>query len=262
MRECLFRKSMVIAIILLFIGMCVIPSTGLILDKESHIPIIRNNSSDNIMKSKNLLDYLRMPFPGIYTFFICYSIDISGEGYAEIEELGPFSLINWELSSGQIKINNFNNEYKESYRLKNRGTFVLFRGSISENPLNITGRALWGIFVELSELVDIESDKEKYNKGETIDIITTNIDVNKIIIEKPSFTIYQNRGFGRFKEVFSKSYDNNIELENGENFTWSWDQKDENGKQVSFGGYMVAGDFSIQGINKTHNVFSEFIINL
>ena len=74
MRECLFRKSMVIAIILLFIGMCVIPSTGLILDKESHIPIIRNNRSDNIMKSKNLLDYLRMPFPGIYTFFICYSI--------------------------------------------------------------------------------------------------------------------------------------------------------------------------------------------
>lgn len=261
MRECLFRKSMVIAIILLFIGMCVIPSTGLILDKESHIPTTTSNKSEDFIKSKNLLEILRMPFPGVYTFFIC-SIDISGEGTVELEKFGPFSMVYWELSSGQIKINKFNVEYKESDRLKISGTLVIFRGSISENPLNITGRAPWAIFVELSELADIESDKERYNKGEKIDIITTNIDENTIIIENPSFTINLNSGFGRFREIFSKSFDNSIELEPGENFTWSWDQKDVNGNQVSFGGYIVAGDFTIQGIDRTHNVFTEFIINL
>ena len=117
-----------------------------------------------------------------------------------------------------------------------------------------------GIYVELSELVGIVFDKETYKKGETIDIITTNIDVNTIILEKSSFTIYQNRGWGRFKEVFSKSYDDTIELEYGENFTWSWDQKNENGEQVSFGEYAVSGEFLIQGINRTHRVFSGFFI--
>ncbi len=104
--------------------------------------------------------------------------------------------------------------------------------------------------------IDVSTDKETYNPGEPITVITTNIGSTNITIAGPCFEIYNEQEEIVFKACLFSLWD----LEPGENETWCWNQKDEQERQVPDGEYTVKGLFTVD--NEEINDTASFVIEI
>jgi hypothetical protein len=209
--------------------------------------ITHNKKSDilfDINLSKNLQE-----IEGGYSFSPCYYIDITGQGNAE---LIPPVLI-WNIDEGHVNINDFNREYSSDV-ITATGFFIAFEGSMTINPLEICGTALFGCLIENSNLVKVTTEKVRYKRNENIVIITTNIGDADIEINNPHFYILNIDS----DIVFEEKLEETIVIKPEESKMWSWNQKDKNGKMVPKGNYSILGEFPIN--DRTHVAGVEFIL--
>ena len=91
----------------------------------------------------------------------------------------------------------------------------------------------------LDGILDISTDKCKYNQGETVTVSITNIGEEKVEIAGPCFNVYNDNR----ETMFSGCLFCYWELEAGESTTWYWNQKDQNCSQVPIGKYIIEGIF-------------------
>jgi len=202
------------------------------------------------IKSELNLNFLDYDLEGGYSFFPCDSINIEGEGtyYNQTIEvpLGEIKVLVYHLNNGIAKINDFSREYNEN-EITAFGFFISFEGNLSEDPLKINGNAFWGCLVEHSSLVEFEIIKNVYKKRQTVTVYTKNIADKTIEIKKPNFYIIDN---DTTDLIYHQEEINNWVLQPGEQVSWQWNQKNNDGQQVKIGNYSVIGQFSI--INRVH----------
>jgi hypothetical protein len=223
---------------------------------------IKSNEFEIDKFSKKFLFSSENAVPGIYVFFPCYYINISGQGSIETKEAGPVSFTVWDLTNCHVRINLNNNVYEELDKIQIHGTFLRFKGSLSENPIKISGEALYGLYVEESEIIDLSINKDKYKRGENVDITIKNIDSNSITIETPKISVFKIFYGANYQRIFSKSFDETIDLTPNETFEWTWDQRDDDGWKIPYGEYIIAGEFPIKGLSREHTGFSSFVISI
>jgi len=95
------------------------------------------------------------------------------------------------------------------------------------------------LFILEDNPIMVATDKLVYDSGENVTLMIINRG-DCMIDGNPSFDIYdidENIVFSLYIYLW-------IELEPGENFSWEWDQKDDNSEQVPDGRYRLEGHFS------------------
>ena len=259
------KNGIIFSILLLLLFISVFPSSGVILENRYSYLDLNNNKSLGFGLNKapeNFLFSSENEVPGIYVFSPCYYINISGQGTIDKKEAGPVSFTVWDLINGHVRINLNNDVYEELHKINIHGTFLRFKGSLSENPVKITGEALYGLYIEESKIIKLSTNKDKYKRAENIEIITKNIDSSSINIENLSLSVYELLYGTKYQRIYSKSFNVTIKLEPGETFVCAWDQKDYNGKNIQYGEYILAGEFPIKGLSRKHTGFTGFIIRI
>ena len=179
---------------------------------------------------------------GGYSFSPCSCINISGNIQYSYEKFDfDIKVLFWYLLDGNVKINDFDRNYKEN-EITALGIILLFNGTISDNPIEINGDALWACVFEFSSLVKIESEKLSYTEGSQVNINIINIGNNPITINNPSFFVLDNDT----DEFINYYFENNVwTLKPGDKISWSWNQKDHQNDQVPVGNYSIIGQLSI-----------------
>jgi hypothetical protein len=189
---------------------------------------------------------------GIYEFSPCDPIDINGEGYWFLVDavLGCF------LNEGRVNLNHTLSREYAFNEIQANMVFINFTGDLlpedpPDNPLepvNITvfGSADYGVVVEISLLVDVSSNKERYKWGELVTITIENIGKIGIDLAEPHFYVLNEN----WELVYEENIQDTWSLQPGANVVWNWDQKDKDKEQVPKGDYYVYGEFLIN--DRTH----------
>ena len=284
----LFRKGLVVGIIILFIGMSIIPSTGriivdkqqkpseeifnpfyMLLDKQENLKI--KPSMKKLIKQAATSGDDGKLYPGIYKFNPCDPIDLQGVGTVVENE----STVVVYLHEGTAHLNNsFNGEYIE-WEIAALGTFADFSGECEGSseypfkPLNVTGRADYALFMESSYLLEMSVKEEKYKRGAEIPVkikrmVFPYMKLRDLELVNPHFYVFE---FSEEVEDVNIIYEEELqetwELPLLGSKTWKWDQKDKYGNQAPDGNYSFVAEFEIDGI--VHPVYGpgvEIVENL
>jgi len=116
------------------------------------------------------------------------------------------------------------------------GTEIVENKNVENNVRNT--------FLRGAEL-EVTTDKDVYDPGETVTIYLTNIDDEILYGGGPLITIYNEDDEIVFEEATYCWH----ELEPEEYITWTWDQTDQQGSQVPNGFYVVEG--ALYGVGET-----------
>ena len=123
--------------------------------------------------------------------------------------------------------------------------------------MEVSGQSGWFCLVEYSCLLEIYID-ETFHQGDDIPVITTNIKITgEVEITETLFSVYRSVLLSSIK-VYEKEIQETWKIPADGTKTWYWDQKDQNGKQVSKGDYTIAGEFTING--RVHPISMSFEI--
>jgi len=196
--------------------------------------------------------------PGTFIFDPCDPINIEGLGIVNYD--GTFGFLALEDGTAELD-NTFNRNYI-SGEIAAICIFEDFEGEIigdpeETSPLEITGQSGWFCLVEYSYLLELIVD-ESYSKGEPVQVTIKNIkESSEVEITESLFTVYRTVLLSSIK-VYEESIQETWNIPIGGTETWCWDQKDQNGDQVSKGDYSIAGEFTING--RIHPIVMSFEI--
>ena len=281
----LFKKSLVVGIIILFIGMSVIPSMGrIIADKQQTRTQNINKPSEEVLnpfymfidKQENLKINPSMKklikqavtsgddgnfLPGFYEFNPCDPIDIQGVGTVGENE----SNVVFYLHEGTADLNNsFSGEYI-GWEIAALGSFGDFSGECDGfqgypfKPLNVTGRAEYALLVESSFMLEMSVKQEKYKRGVEIPVKIKRLffpymKLRDLELVNPHFYVFEyTEEIEELNIIYEEILQETWELPLLGTKTWKWDQKDKYENQVPDGNYSFVGEFEIDGI--VHPVF-------
>jgi len=276
----LMKKTLVCAIIVLFIGAGVIPSVGKIIsDKRQTRTQYSNKLSEEVFNSVNMFideqnilkinpsmkKFIKQAvsswddgkyLPGFYIFNPCDPIDMQGIGTVSKNE----SSVVVYLHEGTAHLNNtFTGEYI-GWEIAALASFADFSGIVDGfsglpfKPLNVTGSAEYALLVESSFMLELKVEKEKYKRGFEIPVkiqrlIFPFMKLRDIELVNPHFYVLEfDEEVEEFNIIYEEELQETWDLPLLGTKTWVWDQKDNYGNQVPDGNYSFIGEFEINGI--------------
>jgi hypothetical protein len=285
MQDKLFRKVLVLTIIVLFVGAGVISSVGrnivdkqqtetqnfykpseeilnpfyMFMDRQENLNInpLMKKLIKQAVASGDDIDLL----PGFYKFNPCDPIDIQGVGTLSRNE----TIVIFYLHEGAVNLNNsFSGEYI-GWEIAALGTFGDFSGECNGStdfpfkPLSVDGRSEYALLMESSYMLEMSVKNEKYRRGVEIPVTIKRLvfpymKLRDIKLVNPHFYVFMfDEETEKLNVVYEEELQETWELPLLGSKTWKWDQKDKYGNQVPYGNYSFVGEFEIDGI--VHPVF-------